>query len=78
MGMYRRPRPPRPRPPRPGRCPRGSREYVVRRGDTFYTIARDFNTTVAELRRLNPGINPDRLREGQIICVPGRGPCPYY
>jgi LysM repeat protein len=75
MGVYQRP-------PRRRRCPVGSRQYTVRRDDTFYSIARDFNTTVAELRRLNPGINQNRLRPGQIICVPttrpgdpGR-PCP--
>ncbi|MCK8818063.1 LysM peptidoglycan-binding domain-containing protein [Natroniella sulfidigena] len=62
-------RPPRRRPPR-RRCPRGTREYVVRRGDTFFSIARRFGTTVAELRRVNPGIRPEDLVSGQIICVP--------
>ncbi|TDX53155.1 LysM peptidoglycan-binding domain-containing protein [Orenia marismortui] len=69
MGAY-------PRPPRRRRCPVGSREYTVRRGDTLFSIARDFNTTVAELRRLNPRINPNRLRPGQVICVPRREPGP--
>jgi LysM repeat protein len=71
MGSYRRP--PR-RPPRRRRCPTGAREYTIRQGDTFNSIANYFNTTVTELRRLNPGINPDRLRPGQVICVPRRGP----
>ncbi|OCL26573.1 hypothetical protein U472_11335 [Orenia metallireducens] len=78
MGDYRRYQ----QPPRRGRCPRGAREYIVRAGDTFYSIAGYFNTTVDELMRLNPDINPDRLRAGQIICVPARGrrrgSCPYY
>lgn len=54
----------------PVTCPAGSRRYTIRRGDTFYSIARRFNTTVAELRRLNPGINPEALLIGQNICVP--------
>lgn len=65
------------RPPRRRPCPRGSRLYIVRRGDTLRTIAREFNTTVAELRRLNPGIRRDELVPGQRICVPSRRrPCP--
>ena len=35
-------------------------------------------TTVAELLRVNPGIDPNALRVGQRICVPAAGPgqCP--
>ena len=71
MGNYR---PPGRRPPRRRPCPRGSREYIVRRGDTFRSVAREFNTTVAELKRLNPGIY--ELEPGQTICVPIRRRCP--
>ena len=68
--------PPGRRPPRRRRCPRGSREYAVRRGDTLRSIARKFDTTVAELRRLNPGLRRRDLRPGQRICVPSRRTCP--
>ncbi|WP_051412131.1 lytic transglycosylase [Halonatronum saccharophilum] len=62
--------------PRPRPCPRGSREYTVRRGDTFLSIARRFGTTVAEIRRLNPDVRPEDLVPGQVICVPERRPRP--
>ncbi len=68
--------PPGRRPPRGRPCPRGSREYVVRRGDTLRSVAREFDTTVDELMRLNPGIRRDELFTGQRICVPSRRPCP--
>lgn len=45
--------------------------YSVRPGDTLYLIARRYGTTVEELLRLNPGIDPDNLRPGQSVCVRG-------
>jgi len=52
-------------------CPQGARSYTVQSGDTFYTLAQRFNTTVDEIRQLNPGINPDALLIDQNICIPG-------
>lgn len=43
--------------------------YTVRRGDSLFTIAQRFNTTEAELLRLNSGIEPENLQIGQRICV---------
>lgn len=64
--------------PGPGPCPGGT--YQIQAGDTFFSIARRFNTTVEALIAANPGVNPDRLMIGQIIClppgVPGPIPCP--
>ncbi len=58
-------------------CPPGFRRYIVRPGDTLFSIARRFNTTVAELLRVNPFItNPDLIFPGQIICVPAAPPPP--
>ncbi len=45
--------------------------YTVQPGDTLWLIARRYGTTVGELQRLNPGINPQRLTVGQRINVPG-------
>jgi LysM repeat protein len=53
-----------------GRCPGGSFAYTIRSGDTLYNIARRFNTTIRSIVGLNPGIEPNRLRVGQIICIP--------
>ncbi|MFA7163399.1 MAG: LysM domain-containing protein [Eubacteriales bacterium] len=65
--------------PSPGQCPHGSSPYVVRAGDTFYSLAQRFNTTVDAIRAANPGVDPNRLMIGQTICIPGApspGPCP--
>ena len=41
--------------------------YNVKKGDNLYSIAKDFNTTVDELVKLN-GINePDKITEGQSL-----------
>lgn len=63
-----------PRAAAPGRCPAGSSPYVIRSGDTFYAIAQRSGITVGQLEAANPGINPNALRVGQAICVPGRAP----
>ncbi|MGQ9490967.1 MAG: LysM peptidoglycan-binding domain-containing protein [Anaerolineae bacterium] len=44
--------------------------YVVQAGDTLNAIARRFNTTVAELMRLNNLTNLDRIVVGQQLVVP--------
>ena len=65
-------------PPPPTRCPAGSFEYTIRSGDTLFTIANRYNTTVNAILALNPGIDPNNLRVGQIICIPEKSPqrCP--
>lgn len=47
--------------------------YTVRRGDTLYSLARRYNTTVGVLLWLNGITNPNRIRVGQILTVPGSG-----
>ncbi len=61
---------PRPAPEPPDECPANARPYTIRSGDTFFSLARRFNTTVNTLRRLNPGVDPNNLQIGQVICVP--------
>lgn len=43
--------------------------YTVRSGDTFGRIAQRHGMSISQLRRLNPGINIDRLSVGQKIRV---------
>lgn len=43
--------------------------YSVRSGDTFGKIAQRHRLSISQLRRLNPGINIDRLSIGQKIRV---------
>lgn len=55
----------------PGKVPeKVSDEYVVQKGDTLYSIARKFNTTVDNLKSLN-NITTDSLAIGQILKIPG-------
>jgi LysM repeat protein len=64
--------------PQPGQCP-GGFLYQIMAGDTYFNLARRFNTTVEALIAANPGVNPDRLMIGQVICIPvapGPMPCP--
>jgi len=54
----------------PVTCPEGSITYTIVAGDTFSSIARRYNVTVADLIRANPEVNPDALLIGQRICIP--------
>jgi len=53
------------------RCPDGTL-YVVHRGDTFTSIAKQFGVTVAQLSAANPFVDPDVISIGQVVCVPAR------
>jgi LysM repeat protein len=55
--------------PQPITCP-GGNVYTIVSGDTFFSIAGRFNTTVEALIAANPGINPNNLSIGQVICIP--------
>lgn len=50
----------------------GYTEYVVRSGDTLWLLARRYNTTVDEIKRLN-GLTSDNLSVGQILKIPTGG-----
>ncbi len=45
--------------------------YTVKKGDTFYGIARNNNTTVAKLIALNPKIKPTKLSPGKVLKLSG-------
>ncbi len=45
-------------------------EYTIRRGDNLWNIAKSLGCTVKDVQDLNPGLDPNKLREGQTIRVP--------
>jgi murein DD-endopeptidase MepM/ murein hydrolase activator NlpD len=55
---------------KPGPAPA---RYVVRSGDTLGRIARAHHTSVAALVKANGIKNPNRLRVGQELVIPGAG-----
>lgn len=58
-------------------CPGGTL-YTVLAGDTIYSIAQQYNTTAQAILTANPGINPNNLQIGQVLCLPfsPSRPCP--
>ena len=64
-----------PQTPAPPTCPNGTL-YTIRAGDTYYTLAQRFGTTVGAIEQANPGVNPNNLQIGQVICIPHGAPPP--
>ena len=49
----------------------GTTRYIVRPGDTIYSIARAVGVPVAAILDLNPGLDPRYLEVGDALRVPG-------
>jgi LysM repeat protein len=49
----------------------GATTYTVQRGDTLYSIARRYGTTVEAIAAANGIANPSRIRVGQTLTIPG-------
>ena len=41
--------------------------HTVVKGESFWTVAKNHGVTVSELQKLNPDVNPDRLKIGQVL-----------
>jgi LysM repeat protein len=50
--------------------PGSGQEYVVQPGDTLYSIARRFGTTVEAVQRANAIVNPTYISVGQRLVIP--------
>lgn len=44
--------------------------YVIKAGDTPYSVARQFNSAVEDIYRVNPGVNDNNFKTGASIKVP--------
>ena len=47
-----------------------TQKHEVQSGETLYSIARQYNITVASLLQINPGLDADHIMAGQSINVP--------
>lgn len=56
-------------------CPGGT-PYIVKPGDTLWAIAHVRNLSLEAVMRANPGVDPNNLRVGQVICLPVPSPGP--
>lgn len=50
--------------------PPPNREYVVLKGDSFYSIGKKFGVSANAIARANPGIDPTRLKVGDKLQIP--------
>jgi LysM repeat protein len=47
-----------------------ARTYTIQKGDTYYSIGREFGVSMQALIDANPGVEPTRLQLGQTINIP--------
>ncbi|MDY7076131.1 MAG: LysM peptidoglycan-binding domain-containing protein [Chloroflexota bacterium] len=59
--------------PTPTPLPSGGFYYTVRSGDTLYSIARRFGTTVQAIVQANGILNPNLIFYGQVFWIPSGG-----
>lgn len=58
---------PKSTPPKP---PAGTTVYIVKKGDTLFTIAKSFNVSVESIVKLNNLPNPELIYPGQRLLIP--------
>ena len=46
--------------------------YVVGEGDTFWDLAKKYNTTVSDLIKINKIEDPEHIEDCKKIIIPGR------
>ena len=44
--------------------------YKVKQGDTLTAISKRYGISIAMITRVNPGLNPDKIRIGQTLMIP--------
>lgn len=51
-------------------CPAGSFPYTVRKGDTLYSLAKRFESSVERLQEVNSIEDVNKIYAGQRLCIP--------
>ena len=51
-------------------CPAGSFPYTIRKGDTLYSLAKAFESTVERLAEINNIKDVNCICEGETLCIP--------
>jgi len=51
-------------------------EYVIQKGDTFYTIGKKLHVSMKAIQDANPNVNPSKLQIGQKIVIPAAAAVP--
>jgi LysM repeat protein len=54
----------------------GTREHVVAKGDSFYSIAKKYKVTQAAVAKANPSVDSTKLKLGQKLQVPAGSAAP--
>ncbi len=57
-------------------CTNGQTAYSIQAGDTLFSISMRFGITTQSILDANPGLSPNNLRVGEIVCIPGVAPPP--
>ncbi|MBH1939684.1 LysM peptidoglycan-binding domain-containing protein [Mobilitalea sibirica] len=52
--------------------------YVIKQGDTLYSLSRKYNIPVEAIIIANPFVNVYNLRIGEVICIPASVPHENY
>jgi LysM repeat protein len=60
--------------PPPAGTTAGTRTHRVEWGETWYGIARRYGVPSTTLAATNPGVDPERIRTGQVLRIPGADP----
>lgn len=51
-------------------------EYVIQKGDSFYSIGKKLNISMKAIQDANPTLNPSKLQPGQKITIPAHTTAP--
>jgi LysM repeat protein len=54
--------------------PMAGQTYAIQKGDTYYSIGKQFGVSMQALKDANPGVEPTRLQVGQKINIPPAAP----